>query len=106
MALFSLSVVTSNVLSFRPDVLWRKTPAWASVCIISDVTTQRVLGVCSKEKHTHISTRLLSSTSASVELVINAEVRPGDIIRVQEDGYGFPRVLCDQLLQSLRQFIL
>lgn len=56
--------------------------------------------------NTHISTRLLCCVSASVELVIDAEVWPGDVVRVEEDGYGFPRVLGDQLLQSLRQLVL
>lgn len=53
-----------------------------------------------------LNTRLLCSTSASVELVVDAEVWPGDIIRVEEDGYGFPGVLGDQLLQSLRQLVV
>lgn len=40
-----------------------------------------------------------------VELVVDAEMRPGDVVRVQEDRYGFPRVLGDQLLQPLRQLV-
>ena len=46
------------------------------------------------------------AVSVSVELVIDAEVWPGDIVRVEEDRYGFPRVLGDQLLQSLCQLVL
>lgn len=84
------------------SVLKKKTPAWFSVSVPSDVTSSvtsdGVFRVCvCMLKHT-VPTLLLRSVSASVELVVDAEVRPGDIIGVEEDGYGFPRVLGDQLL--------
>lgn len=56
--------------------------------------------------HKHTPSCLLCRTSALVKLIIDTEVRPGDIVWVEEDGYGFPRVLSDQLLQALRQLVL
>lgn len=50
--------------------------------------------------------RLLCSASASVKLVVDAEVRPGDVVGVEEHGDGLPRVLRHQLLQPLRQLVI
>lgn len=50
--------------------------------------------------------RLLCAASASVKLVVDAEVRPGDVVGVEEHGDGLPRVLRHQLLQPLGQLVL
>lgn len=50
--------------------------------------------------------QLLCGASMSVKLVVDAEVRPGDVIGVEEHGDGLPRVLRHQLLQPLRQLVL
>lgn len=39
---------------------------------------------------------------SSVKLVVDAEMWSGDIVGIKEHRYGFPRVLCHQLLQPLR----
>lgn len=97
-ALFSFRVVNRrSVFSSRPVVLRKKNK---KKHLPDDQSPYPLM--C--RLNTHISTRLLCSTS--VELVVDAEVWPGDIVGVEEDGNRFPRVLGDQLLQPLGQLVL
>lgn len=45
-------------------------------------------------------------SSVSEEFVVNSEVWPCDIIRVDEDRDGFPWILCDKLLKLLGETVV